>query len=108
MKTFKLFKLVVLFFFGTISFLKAQINDLYINATIGNDKNTGSKEQPLKSLYEAAERVNRSNGKGAVTIFLSEGIYNLDATVTFHPVNWHFTKEARLTIRATVLPDDSL
>jgi hypothetical protein len=26
--------------------------------------------------------------------------------VTFHPVNWHFSKEQRLTIRAAVLPDD--
>lgn len=107
MITFKLFKLVVLFFFGTISFSKAQTNDLYINATTGNDNNTGSKEQPLKSLFEAAERVNKANGKGAIAIFLSEGIYNLDATVTFHPVNWHFTKDERLIIRASVLPDDS-
>jgi hypothetical protein len=27
--------------------------------------------------------------------------------VTFHPVNWHFSKDERLTIRATVLPDDA-
>jgi hypothetical protein len=99
---------ISLVFFYISPLLKAQTNDLYINATIGNDKNTGSKEQPLKSLYEAAERVNKSNGKGAVTIFLSEGIYNLDATVTFHPVNWRFTKDDRLTIRAALLPDDSV
>jgi hypothetical protein len=60
----------------------------------------------LKSLYEAADRINRANGSGSVTVFLSEGIYGLDATVTFHPANWHFTKENRLTIRAAVLPDE--
>lgn len=87
--------------------LNAQANDIYINPDSGKDQNPGSKEQPLKSLFEAAKRVNQSNGSGAITIFLSEGIYGLDATVTFHPANWHFTKEQRLTIRASVLPDDA-
>jgi len=64
--------------------ISAQTNDLYINTNTGNDHNVGSKEQPLKSLYEAANRVNKANGTGAVTIYLSEGIYGLDATVTFH------------------------
>ncbi len=86
--------------------LTAQINDLYIDANTGNDHNAGSKEQPLKSLFEAAKRLNKTNGTGAVTICLFEGIYGLDATVTFHPVNWHFSKDQRLTIRAAVLPDD--
>lgn len=86
--------------------LSAQINDLFIDPNTGNDQNTGSKEQPLKTLFEAASRVNQSNGTGAVTIYLSEGIYGLSATVTFHPANWHFSKDQRLTIRATLLPDD--
>ena len=81
--------------------------EIYINSNAGNDQNTGSADQPLKSLFEAAKRVNQANGKGSINIFLSEGIYGLDATVTFHPVNWHFTKEERLTIRAAVLPDEA-
>lgn len=85
----------------------AQLTDIFINASSGNDQNTGSSDQPLKSLYEAAERINRANGSGSITVFLSEGIYGLDATVTFHPANWHFTKENRLTIRAEILPDDA-
>jgi hypothetical protein len=93
--------------FSLLNFvLSAQINDLYIDANTGNDHNVGSKEQPLKTLYEAASRVNKANGTGAISIYLSEGIYGLDATVTFHPVNWHFSKDQRLTIRAVVLPDD--
>ena len=87
--------------------LPAQTNDLYLNANTGNDHNVGSKEQPLKTLYEAASRVNKANGTGAISIYLSEGIYGLDATVTFHPVNWHFFKDQRLTIRAALLPDDT-
>jgi len=80
---------------------------LYIHPELGSNENPGTKESPVKSLYEAAERVNMANGKGAVTIFLAEGIYGLDATVTFQPVNWHFTKDERLTIRAEYLPDDT-
>lgn len=82
--------------------------NLYIHPELGNNENAGTKESPIKSLFQAAQRVNKANGKGAITIFLSEGIYGLDATVTFHPANWHFTKEARLTIRAEILPDDEV
>jgi len=81
--------------------------EIFINSNSGNDQNTGSADKPLKSLFEAAKRVNEANGKGSINIILSEGIYGLDATVTFHPANWHFTKEERLTIRAAVLPDDA-
>jgi hypothetical protein len=81
--------------------------EIFINSNSGNDQNTGSADQPLKSLSEASKRVNQANGKGSINIFLSEGIYGLDATVTFHPANWHFSKEERLTIRAAVLPDDA-
>jgi hypothetical protein len=81
--------------------------NIYLSPEFGNDANNGSKESPLKSLYEAAQRVNRANGKGAITLYLSEGIYGLDATVTFHPANWHFSKTDRLTIRAESLPDDT-
>jgi hypothetical protein len=81
--------------------------DIFINSNSGNDQNTGSADQPLKSLFEAAKRVNQANGKGSINIILSEGIYGLDATVTFHPVNWHFTNEERLIIRAAVSPDEA-
>ena len=80
--------------------------NVYLNPEFGNDVNNGTKESPLRTLFEAARRVNQANGKGAITVYLSDGIYGLDATVTFHPVNWHFTREARLTIRAELLPDD--
>jgi hypothetical protein len=86
--------------------VSAQKSDIYIHAASGNDGYPGTREQPLRTLNEAADRVNRANGKGAVTIYLTEGIYGLDATVTFYPANWHFTKEERLTIRAEFLPDD--
>lgn len=107
MRTLKVISVSSLLILMLSTNVVAQLNDIYINANNGNDKNNGSKEFPLKSFNEAATRINQINGKGAVTIFVSEGIYGLDATATFHPVNWHFTKEARLTIRAEILPDDA-
>jgi hypothetical protein len=98
------------FAFGQRNEITAAIpkdGNIYLNPEFGSDINNGTKEQPLKSLYEAARRVNQANGKGAITIYLSEGLYGLDATVTFHPVNWWFSKTERLTIRAEVLPDDA-
>jgi hypothetical protein len=107
MKTLKFMFIIMLMVFIMNPVVEGQIPDLFVNANSGNDNSVGSKEQPLKTLNQAAERVNHANGKGAVTIYLSEGIYGLDATVTFHPANWHFAKDERLTIRATVLSDDA-
>jgi len=90
----------------TIAFSQSA-REFYVNDNNGNDQNSGTKEQPFKTLNKAADLVNLANGKGAITIYITEGIYGLDATATFHPVNWHFTKEERLIIRAEVLPDDA-
>ena len=91
---------------GTAVFAQ-NTKEFYINELTGNDQNSGTKEQPLKTLNKAADLINQANGKGAITVYLTEGIYGLDATATFHPANWHFTKEQRLTIRAASLPDDA-
>mgnify|MGYP003632065353 CR=1 FL=1 len=79
--------------------------EIFVNPEFGDNLNNGTKDYPIKSVYEAAQRINHANGKGAITIYLSKGIHGLDKTVTFHPANWHFTKENRLTIRAEILPD---
>ena len=100
-----LFFTLILAFVSTVVFAQST-KEIFINPNSGNDQNAGSADQPLKSLYEAADRINRANGSGSITVFLSDGIYGLDATVTFHPANWHFTEENRLTIRAAVLPDE--
>jgi hypothetical protein len=94
----KMKSLIIIMFMALMmtSVAEAQKNDIFINANTGDDQNIGSQEQPLKTLNEAASRVNQSNGTGAVTIYLSEGIYGLTATATFHPVNWHFSKDQRL------------
>jgi hypothetical protein len=96
----KLFFLLVTSF----SFLTASAEEIYVSAKTGNDKNSGSSSQPLKTIGEAANRINASDSKGATTIIISEGLYALTETVFFN--NNKFSAENRLTIRAEVLPDD--
>lgn len=102
----KLLTIVLLLVFSFQGYAQLEKGVLYINPNLGNDGNSGQKEDPLRSLYEAAERINTTQGEGSVTVFLSEGIYALDTTVRFEPAKWKFTRENRLTIRAEVLPDD--
>jgi hypothetical protein len=82
-------------------------NKIYINSETGNNLNLGTKDNPIKSLTEAAKRVNQAKGKGAITIILADGIYGLETTAKFQPMDWQFTQTERLTIRAASLPDDS-
>jgi len=83
------------------------ITTIYLSPAIGNDANIGTKERPLKSLAAAAKIVNASVGNDAITIYLAPGIYSVDEPAKFQPANRSFTKKARLTIRAEILPDDS-
>lgn len=80
---------------------------IYVNASLGNNKNDGTQSSPLQTFDEAAKRVNESKGKGALTIYISKGVYGMAKTADFNPINWEFSKENRLTIRAEILPDDT-
>jgi hypothetical protein len=84
----------------------ASADTLYVHAGRGADANPGNKDQPLRTLAEAVRRVNQSAGDGPVTIVVAEGIYALGETVVIKPERRTFTRTARLTIRAEVLPDD--
>ncbi len=79
---------------------------VYLNPATGADINAGTKDSPLKTLAEAARRVNASTGTGAATIVLSEGAYAVGESTVLRPERRAFSKSARLTIRAEVLPDD--
>jgi uncharacterized Rmd1/YagE family protein len=80
---------------------------LFVNPNIGADSNYGSQTLPIRSLNEAAKRVNAMSGTGNITIYLSEGTYGLPETATFNPQKWNFTQEQRLSIRAEILPDST-
>jgi hypothetical protein len=100
-----LLALVALAALMTISSLIASAEELHINAKTGNDKNTGSQSQPLKTIGEAAKRINTNTAKEATALILSEGVHALTETVRF--TNNRFSVENRLTIRAELLPDDA-
>jgi len=87
-----------------IAALATSAEEVYVNMKTGNDANPGGKLEPLKTIGEAARRINMSNEKGMATIILAEGVYPLTETVLF--TNNKFTAEHRLTIRAEILPDD--
>lgn len=88
-----------------LNLLLIQAEQLYVNPQAGNDVNSGTKAQPLKTIMEAAKRVNSNMQKEATTIFLSEGVHLLTQTVIFN--NDKYTLKDRLVIRAEVMPDDA-
>ena len=77
----------------------------YVNAETGDVAATGTKEKPLRAIPEAARRVTEGKGSGPTTVVVSEGVHALDRTALFKPGRV-YTKEARSTIRAEILPDD--
>ncbi len=81
---------------------------IHINPINGSDMNDGSFMSPIKTLQAAAKKINKLNGSGSIKIILSEGLYDLNETADFNPINWNFSKDARLTITAEILPNDSL
>ncbi len=93
------------FLFFIMNLLWVQAEEFYVNPRTGNDTYSGVKAQPLKTLSEAARRVNLNKEKGATTIILSEGLHLLTRTVLFNNNKYSVTK--RLTIRAEVMPDDT-
>jgi hypothetical protein len=82
------------------------IATIYVDAKFGNDTYAGTKAVPLRSLAEAARRVNMTSAPGPITIILAEGVYAVSETARFHPEGRNFTQTDRLTIRAEILPDD--
>lgn len=80
--------------------------ELYLNPVGGSDVNSGAKHSPLRSLAEAANRLNGSAGAGPMTIVLAEGVYAVNETTLLKPERRTFSKEARLTLRAEILPDE--
>ncbi|MDO6415267.1 hypothetical protein Q4F19_12815 [Sphingomonas sp. BIUV-7] len=82
------------------------LTTLYLDPESGNDSYSGAKTSPLRSLAEAARRVNMITAPGPVTIILKEGVYAIEETARLHPEGRLFSKTDRLTIRAEILPDD--
>lgn len=103
MKTKVLCIFIVLAFSIGLTFGQTEI---HIDPYIGNDENLGTKENPLKTLVEAANRVNENKNAESLFVILAPGIYALDSTAIFNPKYRSFTKENRLVIKALINPDN--
>jgi L-ascorbate metabolism protein UlaG (beta-lactamase superfamily) len=78
---------------------------LYVDSQDGSDTNPGNKEKPLLTIGNAADIISGKKEPGPTTIKIGAGVYNLTKAVLFENTR-PYTKEERLTIEATILPDD--
>lgn len=102
----KVYLIAIVTILSRQSFGQLVDNKIFVNPNTGIDSNKGTKENPIKSLSEAAKRVSSAEGEGAISVFLVAGVYGISETADFNTKKWKFTKANRLTIRAEVLPDD--
>lgn len=71
--------------------LTASAGDIFVSATNGNDKASGSKEAPLKTLGQALKqarewrRLGSSNAEGGINIIMSGGVYRLYKPLFIRP-----------------------
>ncbi|WP_295434857.1 right-handed parallel beta-helix repeat-containing protein [uncultured Prevotella sp.] len=71
--------------------LTAPAGDIFVSATNGNDKASGSKEAPLKTLEQALKqarewrRLGSSNAEGGISIIMSGGVYRLYKPLFIRP-----------------------
>jgi len=78
---------------------------LFVNVASGADTNPGTRERPLRSIPEAARRVNADSGSNSSEVVVAPGVYVLSQTAFFKN-NKRYTATDRLMIRAEALPDD--
>ena len=78
---------------------------LFVNAASGADTNPGTRERPLRSIAEAARRVNADTSSNSSEVIVAPGVYVLSQTALFKN-NKAYTATDRLVIRAEALPDD--
>ena len=78
---------------------------LYVDDTKGNDANSGTKDKPVRTIARAAAIVNDGNEPGPSIIKIEPGAYCIEETIEFKNSR-QYTKDNRLVIEATILPDD--
>jgi hypothetical protein len=93
----------VLVLVSLISPLTAQ--QVFVNAASGIDTNPGTRDHPLRSLTEAARRVNSDTTSKSSEVIVAPGMYVLSQTALFQNSK-PYSATDRLVIRAEVLPDD--
>jgi len=94
---------LVLYFFVNCA---AYAQTIYVNPQKGNDQATGSAGDPLASLSRAVRLAAGFDGKQAVTIRLSEGIYVLDGPAVLRTAAGA-QDTGSYTIEAVIQPGDT-
>lgn len=94
--------LVVLILLLT-SLVHAEI--LYVDSINGDDTNPGTQERPLCTLGKTFTLVNDNVSPGPTVIKILPGLYNLTQTLVLKNSR-PYTEQERVTIEASVLPDD--
>ena len=97
--------LVVMLALSWPSTVLGEAGRVYVNARTGDDGNPGTVHMPVKTIQQAAKKLRHEKGHGALAIRIAPGIYSVANAVVFKSGR-RFTEEDRLTIEATVLPDD--
>ena len=97
----------LIFLVIVVALLGSMVNAevLYVDDTNGNDAYPGTEDKPLRSIARAAVMVNNSKKPGPTTIRIKPGAYCIAETVVFENSR-RYSENQRLTIEATVLPDD--
>ncbi len=88
-----------------VALASPETKTLYVDSSLGCDTNPGTAGEPLHTLKAAALKANAEVGPGPMTIKLAAGIYALPETVVFTN-HCAFSAERRLTIEASLLPDE--
>lgn len=78
---------------------------LHVNSRTGDDGHLGTPKEPLRTIERAAALVNDKSQSGPATIVIAPGSYSLNRCVVFEGGRV-FTEQDRLTIGASILPDD--
>lgn len=78
---------------------------LYVDGRLGQDSQVGTRSHPLRTLAQAARRINESHEPGPTTVKVAPGLYSLDRSVLIENRR-NYTEQDRLTIEATVVPGD--
>jgi len=78
---------------------------VHVDIRTGDDRNQGTQDKPLRTLERAVTFGVDPAGSRSVAIVIAPGLYSLNHCVTLDE-NRAFTEQDRLTIRASILPDD--
>jgi hypothetical protein len=95
---------IILILLNFVCHLTINAQAVYVDCSIGDDKNPGTKESPVYSIHKAADII-RHKDNNFYVMKINPGVYILDKHVSVATEKDMTGK--RIIIEAAVLPDDS-